>query len=236
MADSHDTASIQAFFDGWDLYRRVIAHDYMFHQDIHQAIRVELLTRKARRILDLGCGDASVIAGSLQGLPSPTYTGVDLSPVALQSAEGALAKAGIPARLVEDDFLLFLQDSRAADHDVVIAGYSLHHLRESDVTTFFRAARWRLAPGGVLLVYDVIREHEESREAMLERNHRWRQQTWTSLATEDLAAIWAHVSVSDFPKSEQELTAYAREGGFLEQPQKLFEAPTGIHRLYAFPA
>ncbi|MBO6575027.1 MAG: class I SAM-dependent methyltransferase [Rhodothermales bacterium] len=230
----HDGEAIQRFFDGWDLYKRVIEHDYMFHGAIHQALGVALRESRAKRILDVGCGDASVMAGTLRGLPLVGYTGVDLSPVALDAAADNLIAVGVKARLIEADYLAFLRESRAAEFDAIVAGYSLHHLIGEDITHFFRACRLRLTSGGLLLIYDVFRGEDESPETNVERNHRWRQETWTELTPRDLEMIWSHVSSADHPKSRAEMTYHAVEAGFHQPPELLYEAPTEIHRLYAF--
>lgn len=234
MEPQHDADAIQAFFDGWDLYRRVIEHDYMFHRAIHIELRAALQQYRSPRILDLGCGDAGSIAQTLEGVTLAGYTGVDLSPVALDAAATNLVGVGLKARLVESDYLAFLAESSAAEYDAIVAGYTVHHLRGDDPKRFFSLAKRRLTPGGLILIYDVFREESESREQNLSRNHMWRTKTWTALSEADLGAIRDHVFAADYPKSEAELTFHAEEAGLDRAPKLLFKAPTGIHRLYAW--
>ncbi len=234
MEPQHDPDAIQAFFDGWDLYRRVIEHDYMFHRAIHREVRAALVRHRSRRILDLGCGDAATIAVTLEDLTLTGYTGVDLSPVALDAAATNLVSTGVKARLVEADFMAFLAESSAAEYDAIVAGYTVHHLRGEDLTRFFSLAKTRLTPGGQILIYDVFREEAESREQNLTRNHAWRTETWTELSTADLGTIRDHVLAADYPKSQAEMAFHAAEAGLEQAPELLFSAPTGIHRLYAW--
>lgn len=234
MDNHHDAEAIQRFFDGWDLYRRVIEHDYMFHRAIHGRLAEILRESRGRRVLDVGCGDASSIARVLPDLGILQYTGVDLSPVALESAATSLADSGATIRLVESDYLAFLEESARPEFDAIVAGYTVHHLNSQDLRRFFVGARRRLTGGGVLVVYDVIREEGEDLAEHIARNHAWRERTWTDLSKDDLAAIWDHVSTADFPKTERELGRCAAEAGFADTPDRIWEAPTGIHRLYAW--
>ncbi|MFT5145246.1 MAG: cyclopropane fatty-acyl-phospholipid synthase-like methyltransferase [Rhodothermales bacterium] len=232
MSQVHDAEAISEFFDGWDLYLRVIEHDYMFHRDIHDALR--LAAAPFGRVLDIGCGDASTIAHTLTGLPAIVYTGVDLSPVALEAAAKNLGAAGVAARLEEADYMSFLERADSGSFDTLVAGFTVHHLIGDDIARFFRLARNVLCPGGRLLLYDVFREEHEERMAHLARSHAWRVQAWKEMSSDDLAALWRHVSTADYPKSESELLAHAEQAGFPPPSGPLFTAPTGIHRLYAF--
>lgn len=234
MEPQHDADAIQAFFDGWDLYHRVIEQDYMFHRAIHGEVRTVLRQSRSRRILDLGCGDAATMASTLDGLTLIGYTGVDLSPVALDAAATNLVSTGVKARLVESDFMAFLAESSAAEYDAIIAGYTVHHLQGDDLTRFFSLARRRLTPGGVILIYDVFREESETREQNLTRNHAWRVEAWKALSPDDLESIRGHVFEADYPKSQAEISFHAAEAGLEQAPELLFSAVTGIHRLYAW--
>ena len=61
---------IDEFFDQWRLYDAVIRHNYMTHREIHAAIHGQLakFDVSAGTLLDLGCGDASQIARSVDTL------------------------------------------------------------------------------------------------------------------------------------------------------------------------
>ncbi len=233
-ATHHDSAAIRAFFDGWHLYKRVIAHNYMFHAEILSAIGTWLDRHpNARSVLDLGCGDASVISRTLANTGVREYTGVDLSPVALQVAEQMLREAGIPASFKVADFMHHLQVSPNASVDVIVAGYTVHHLIGEGRTAFFRECRRVLKPEGGLLLYDVFMSGQETRDEYMIRNHEWRVETWSQMSDDDFAAIWNHVSTADYPQTIEAMTRNASEAEFAP-PALLFEAPTGIHRLYAF--
>ena len=81
---------IGEFFNQWRLYEAVIRHNYMKHREIHAAMHDALAACavSAGTLLDLGCGDASQIARSMQNTPITSYIGVDLSGDALGMARG----------------------------------------------------------------------------------------------------------------------------------------------------
>lgn len=233
---THDADAIRSFFDQWDLYRRIIEHDYMFHRGLHGAMHAFLAQRvpPGYRLLDLGCGDALVMAGTVAGTGVGEYVGVDLSPVALEHAARNLAAVSVPASFAAEDFITCLEATPDAAFDVVAAGFTVHHLRGADLERFFREARRVLKPAGHLLVYDVFRAEGESRESYLIRNHSWREQTWHTMSKEELDSIWGHTSTADFPSSPSELAFVAIAAGLRSDPDELFVSPVGFHRLYAW--
>jgi ubiquinone/menaquinone biosynthesis C-methylase UbiE len=59
--------------------------------------------RAPRRVLDVGCGDAILLAKVLEAFPMATGIGVDFSPLMLEQACKRLAPFGERARTVEAD-------------------------------------------------------------------------------------------------------------------------------------
>jgi SAM-dependent methyltransferase len=230
----HDADAIQSFFDGWHVYRRIIAHNYMFHAEIHSAMRMWLDRHPSNRsLLDLGCGDSSVMARTLSDSGFRKYVGVDLSPVALDMAREALETTGVSATFRLADYMDHLQVASSGSADVIVAGYTVHHLLGEARNAFFRECRRVLSPGGGLLLYDVFLSGHETRDEYMVRNHGWRRATWSNMSETDFDAIWKHVSAADYPQTIDAMALQAHRAGF-KAPTSLFEAPTGIHRLYAF--
>jgi class 3 adenylate cyclase len=61
----------EIFVNAWDLYKRVVDADLMFHREIGEELRQVLREKFGGRpfsILDLGCGDAANLAPRLEGL------------------------------------------------------------------------------------------------------------------------------------------------------------------------
>lgn len=128
------------FQQGWQNYRLVLEHDYLWHRLAAAELTRTLMHRTglpaAPRFLDLACGDAATSArvlsdiGSIraaQGHPCIQYMGVDSSPMALaQSAQTPFGE-GVEASFVETDFVDFLRSGHSR-FDVIYVGMLAHHL------------------------------------------------------------------------------------------------------------
>ena len=87
--------------------------------------------------------------------------------------------------------------SDGVTYDVIHSSFVLHHLATEDKAEFFRRAARALAPGGVLLLVDTMREENETREDYLKHYFDWIEKDWTGLSRAEKDAIYEHVSTSD---------------------------------------
>lgn len=221
-------------FDVWETYRRVVAGDYMAHRAIAAEVEAALRARFDDRpftLLDLGCGDASVFAQVLKRAPPSRYRGVDLSATALEFAARNLQGLGFPVAFAESDMLSEL--SRDAVHDVIHSSFVLHHLATPEKGDFFRLAARRLAPGGVLLLTDTVREEDETIAAYLDHYRDWIEKDWQGLTRAEKDVIYEHIFSSDRPDALSTLDALASDAGLtrLEGNGK-----HGWHRLLRYVA
>jgi cyclopropane fatty-acyl-phospholipid synthase-like methyltransferase len=201
-------------FDAWDTYRKVVQGDYMSHRALSEAVERVLSNRFPDRrfsILDLGCGDASVIAPILQRFSPVSYNGVDLSEKALSIAASALAAIGCAVQLAHVDMLFALEADRS--FDVIYSSFVLHHLTTNKKAEFFRRASQRLTPNGVILLVDVAREESETLQVYHENYCRWVRATWGGLSPDEREAVCEHLSKNDFPETISVLEAQARLAG-----------------------
>ncbi|MEM6646255.1 MAG: class I SAM-dependent methyltransferase [Bacteroidota bacterium] len=213
MAAAHD--EIQAFFDGWKIYQTVIAEDYMNHRAIHAAVRELLAARSAPfTVLDLGCGDASQVALSLQGLPVRRYTGVDLSPHALALARQNVEAVGVAdVDVIHNDLLRFIQHTALGGVDVIHSGFALHHLQRGEKAQALAAIATLLQPDGQLILYDIVHRPDETRETYLDRYLATIDAEWDALSRAERAKARAHITTYDFPETEATLLDQAAEAG-----------------------
>lgn len=101
----HDAEVVREFFDGWSLYRKIVDLNYLFHREAKEAFTRWLDRRnKPFSFLDLGCGDAAFASELLRGRPLIYYTGMDLSPIALELAQKNILGLTAPSKLVLGDF------------------------------------------------------------------------------------------------------------------------------------
>lgn len=104
------------------------------------------------RILDLGCGNAILLATVLENFPDATGVALDFSPTMLEQAKKRLAAFGGRASLVEADlqrirWLLSVD----GQFDAVISGFAIHHLTHVRKRTLYREIYDLLLEGGLFL-------------------------------------------------------------------------------------
>lgn len=118
--------------------------------------------RQGAKILDVGCGfgASSIYLARKYGADA---TGITISPVQVEMANNAAAKAGVnPKFLLMDAEAMTFEDS----FDVVWSVESISHYQ--DIPSFFKAAAALLKPGGTLAITDwfkkkglTAREHKQ---------------------------------------------------------------------------
>ena len=232
-AEIHDAEAVRAFFDGWSLYRRIVDHDYLCHRSAREALSSWLDgIDRPFSFLDLGCGDSSFSAEILKGRPLASYTGMDISPVALDLARENTRDLAVPITLITDDFLT-RTGSLPGSYDVIYIGLSLHHLSRAEKEFFFGELRGRIAPGGSLLIYDPILSPGEVRDVFMGRWVDHAKWTWKALSIEEIEGAVEHVTTSDFPEEIGTLNRMAVNTGF--QPAEiLFTDRSDFYALMAF--
>ena len=226
----HETEQVRQFFNQWEIYRKVVAADYLHHRGAYAAIG-EVIAGMAQpfSFLDLGAGDASATAAVLKGSRLQRYEAVDISGVALSLAEKNSAAIPCEKKFIHGDFFQHVKE-RAELCDVIFVGLSLHHLQEADKRTFFSKARNLLPAGGRLMFYEPSREVAESREDILARW--WKvARHWRMLDGEELQKAKDHVFGYDYPEPEAGYFSMAEAAGF-RRTRVLFTAPDQLYAVF----
>jgi SAM-dependent methyltransferase len=109
--DDEKARAVAIFRQTWDVYTKVVEHDYMSHVLLFDGLSKDMLARHGGNekpsfsIVDLGCGGADALAATLRRSPElaksiNSYTGVDLSDIALAHARanmlGGPVQGGFP--------------------------------------------------------------------------------------------------------------------------------------------
>ncbi|NMO53969.1 class I SAM-dependent methyltransferase [Actinoplanes sp. TBRC 11911] len=103
------------------------------------------------RIMDVG-GGPGVLAERLSAQwPDAHVTLVDIDPVLL-----ALARGALPGSVAVIDADLTSPGWAAGTFDLITAVMTVHYLGPREIRAFYREARRALAPGGVLVVADLM--------------------------------------------------------------------------------
>jgi SAM-dependent methyltransferase len=232
-----DAEAVRDFFNGWSLYRRIVDNDYLYHRSVREALAswLDAWVKQGERsfsFLDLGCGDAEFSSGILKGRPLRSYTGIDLSPVALDLAANNTRELPVPCRLQAGDFITTIS-TLPESYDIIYIGLSLHHLSRSEKEYFFVELRRKLISGGVLLVFDPVLTPGETRNSYMGRwvdNAQW---SWSALSVEEIEGAVQHVTTSDFPEEITTLNRMAVAAGF-KPAEILFTDRTDFYALMAF--
>jgi ubiquinone/menaquinone biosynthesis C-methylase UbiE len=108
--------------------------------------------REPRRTLDLGSGDAILLATVLEAFPQATGVAVDFSPLMLELAHERLAQFGQRATTVEADLQTpAWRDRVQGPFDAIVSGFAIHHLPHERKRALYREV-FDLLPGGGVFV------------------------------------------------------------------------------------
>ena len=102
-----DEPALALFQKQWQLYRKVVDCNYLFHREAYNCLRRILVDEAIQpfRFLDVACGDASATVEALKGTQVASYHGIDLSEAALELASQALETLACPVTLDRRDLL-----------------------------------------------------------------------------------------------------------------------------------
>lgn len=212
--------TVQDFFSQqWSLYQKLLQYNYMSHQQFYAALH-QWLRQSTRpfRMLELGCGDASLTCKALLGTAVSEYVGVDLAAPALALATENLINfadrnPGFTSHVYQGDFRQWLPTHQAS-YDLILASFSLHHLTLAEKGELFAQIHAHLQPSGQFLLLDVMRRAEEDRPAYLQRYLGHMRQAWTQLQPQELEFLRQHIEACDFPETLAELNTLAQHQGF----------------------
>ena len=235
---SREVLTATTLFHRWQVYKSIVDHDWMRHREIHAAIHAFVKANYQTRfsLLDLGCGDAGFIRRTFGDTQLTHYTGVDATVAGLEAARRELAAARFSVQLVEGELVGYLANASTQSHrayELILAGYSVHHLASEEKRNFFSLCRAVLGPAGSLIVYDIVRRPGESREQHVAGYTEMIKSEW-GLTGEALENTCSHVRECDFPETLATTQEMAREAGFESDALKLFTAADRFHQLLCF--
>ena len=121
------------------------------HRAEGDAVLVELLPGRLRRVLDLGTGDGRLIGLVRDARPGVEAVGVDFSPPMLAAARERFQGQ---AWFVDHDLSDPLPELGA--FDAVVSGFAIHHLPDGRKRALYAEVFELLEPGGVFLNYEHV--------------------------------------------------------------------------------
>ena len=109
----------------------------------------------ARRILDIGCGEAHTLARLLARYRDALGTGLELDASVAERAEGVLAAAHVQRR-AEIRVESFLSAELPNGFDLALLNNNLHYFAEADWPALFARVFAHLAPGGLFAIQTPV--------------------------------------------------------------------------------
>ena len=212
-----DQHAADMFLRSWQLYRKVIQHDYMYHREITAKVANYLACYAPAHqliLVDLGCGDASMALPLLPAIRFSKYIGCDLSESALAVAREQLDAQRISYQLFNEDMHTTIAHLEEASVDVVFSSFAMHHLDPLNKEEMVRQAYRILKPGGRFILVDVFREGQESRDETLTHYNQQIARGWMALNESEVAMIIDHSTHFDYPEPAEFYERCALSAGF----------------------
>jgi trans-aconitate methyltransferase len=136
------------------------------------------------RIVELGSGDGLLAEAMLTRFGRATLTALDGSESMRAATTARLRPFGDRARVAAFDVASLDWWDRMFGADLVVSSLCLHHLNDAKKQYLYKAAAERLAPGGALLVADLVDpQHPAAKTLAADR--------WDALAKEQADAMGA---------------------------------------------
>lgn len=227
-----DTSALEQFQKQWATYQKLVDTDSLSHAAVGGLFGRALKERFQRpfAILDIACGDASLMKRVLPQTAVRHYHGIDLAEPALELAAKNLAAMKFAVDLDHRDFVEAMND-RPEPADASWCSLSIHHLPTDDKLGLLEAIR--KATSSFLMIYEPTRLDREDRNAYLERFERINRPLWTMLTPEEWDQIDHHVRTADLPETSAVWLDLGRRAGF-SRAQEVFVDPTNFYRLYRY--
>lgn len=163
------------------------------------------ISRRARRIVDLGTGTGALAERCLRQAPRARVLGIDADGEILKLAERRLGRR---ARLQRGNFT----GVSLPACDVVAASFALHHIRtRSDKARLYRRIRSALRPQGIFISVDC--QPAVNSALARNQNEQWKAHllsSYTPIQAAALLAAWAHEDTYVPLETELELLRRSR--------------------------
>ena len=214
-SDSGAVMAVKQTFEQRSMYDAVVAGNYMHHAELIAALAAWAKEfGRPLRIVDLGCGDASLAMKSFAGAPVERYVGIDLAESSIEQARVCTAAWQNRVELICGNLIDALHGLADGSANVVLASYSLHHFSTARKVKLLGEIRRVLEPRGALLWIDAVRNDGESRDDYVNGLADDIRRDWTLLSVEERGRAAEHVLTSDFPETEGWMMEATQAAGF----------------------
>lgn len=204
------------FNANWQKYKNSITKNLLCHQEMMAALS-EFLETNYRvhqfTLVDVGCGDSSLISPVLKNSNIKKYIGIDAAPDVLELSKESLGSITCEKVLVCDDMMNAIKQI-STPVDLIYTSYAIHHLSEKEKTQFIEVCKTKLNAGGHLLMIDGVLEGIQTREGWLEKLAARIQHIHPEMTDDELNSRMAHPRANDFPESIDSFRVRAKNQGW----------------------
>jgi tRNA (cmo5U34)-methyltransferase len=139
--------------------RAFIDHGRIFVPDREEQIEtmLALIPPAARHVVELCCGEGALAGAVLDRFPGCAVHACDRSPAMLEHARSTLARHGDRFEGTLFDLADRSWRSFPWQPDAILSSLAIHHLNGSEKRELFRDMARTLAPGGALVIADLVR-------------------------------------------------------------------------------
>jgi len=202
----------------------------MFHSEIIDIVKSEIRGSRNISVLDLGCGDSHVFASSIDNTLNCQYLGIDASSSAIQVSKKNLRGYKVSTSYIIGDFFTEMEKLNL-DFDVIISGYSLHHLEREKKEKFFSFVSERLFDNGVFIFYDLELGEDESTSDYMKRQCSIISNRFQQFNSNEMDIIMNHMNNHDIPERGYFYISNMKKNGFSEI-KKRFRDENNLYSLY----
>lgn len=207
------TVPLLQFFDEFDIYQKIMRHNYMCHQQIAEAMR-SYVPESHLTVLDLGCGDGSMAVDVLSACEDVIYCGIDQSAAALNGACLQFRQYPQLGSILRRERIEHMLPKLNIQFDWVMAGYVLHHLDIEGKLDALAEIQRLLSTGGTCMVYDLLPAIDESVPSYKARLIEHGRRHWRELNPGEFATARAHIEAEDQPVDFEIYETLASLAGF----------------------
>jgi hypothetical protein len=227
-----DAHAMEQFQKQWASYQKLVDNDYLAHREVGNCLGAALKGEFTRpfAILDIACGDASLMKRVLPQTKVAHYHGIDLAEPALELAARNLEGLAFGVDLDRRDFVAAMSD-RPEPADVSWCSLSVHHLVTEDKIKFLKAIK--AATNEFVMIYEPARREGEDRPSYLDRFCAVNRPLWKELTTEEWNQIENHVRSSDLPEPRSGWIDVGKQAGF-SNSREVYVDPTDMYCLYRY--
>lgn len=135
--------------------------------------------------------------------------------------------------MFENNIKNFVEKSDKTKFDIILVGYSMHHIHYEEKQQFLDNCFKCLKDNGYLIHYDIIRFEDQTRDEYLKRYYKILDD-WDKMETHEIQSIKEHITECDFPSSYKELNSMVEKSGINSEFIELFTDKFGVHSLCHF--